>query len=134
MRLTLTACALVLTSGLSHAGLFDDLREMRGAISEVSQTAKEASAAAKELSGATGQSNASGNSQSTGGALKNGDTMVGKIGNTKVYKEPSKKSTVVATLGKNEEMIYTGTDANGFYSVASSNGEGWVDKVLVKKQ
>jgi len=40
---------------------------------------------------------------------------------------------VVATLARGEEVIYTGKDEGGFMSVQGQNGEGWVEKVMMKK-
>jgi hypothetical protein len=30
-------------------------------------------------------------------------------------------------------MIYMGEEANGFYKVTATNGEGWIEKLLVQK-
>ena len=69
-----------------------------------------------------------------GGAVFNeGDTMVPKIGNLKVYASPSDSSKTVATLGKGEEMIYMGQEQDGYLRVESSNGGGWVKKLLVTR-
>jgi hypothetical protein len=69
-----------------------------------------------------------------GGAVYNeGDTIVPKIGNLKMYSSPSETSKTVATLGKGEEMIFMGEEKDGFLKVESSNGGGWVKKVLVTR-
>jgi len=66
-------------------------------------------------------------------AFDKGDTLTGKIGGLKIYSQPNKTSKVVASLGKGEEVIFTGEEKNGFLSVQGNDGEGWVEKILVKK-
>jgi hypothetical protein len=68
-----------------------------------------------------------------GTAFESGDVITGKIGGLKLYSQPSKTSKVVASLAKGEEVIYTGTEKDGFLSVQGNNGEGWVEKILVRK-
>ncbi len=115
-----------------HADLAGDLRQLRNTISETAKTGK-------ELNSLTGggeapeQSVAKSNAAASG--INEGDILVGKIGNIKLFKEPSKKADSAGSLTKSDEMIYTGTEANGFYSVATANkGEGWVEKILVKRR
>lgn len=69
-----------------------------------------------------------------GGAVFNeGDTIVPKLGNLKMYTSPSEGSKIVATLAKGEEMIYMGEEQDGYLKVESSTGGGWVKKVLVTR-
>lgn len=68
-----------------------------------------------------------------GAAFERGDTVMGKIGGLKIYSQASKTSKVVASLAKGEEVIYTGTEKDGFMSVQGNDGEGWVEKILIKK-
>lgn len=75
----------------------------------------------------------SGKVAKAGAAYESGDTVTGKIGGLKIYSQPSKTSKVVASLAKGEEVIYTGTEKDGFMSVQGNDGEGWVEKILVKK-
>lgn len=75
---------------------------------------------------------ASGRPTQAGTVYQNGDSISGKI-NLKMYAQPSKTSRLVATLPKGEEVIYTGEEKNGFLSVQGNEGEGWVEKVLVRK-
>jgi curli biogenesis system outer membrane secretion channel CsgG len=67
-----------------------------------------------------------------GAVYQNGDTISGKI-NIKLYAQPSKTSKVVASVPKGEEVIFTGEEKDGFLSVQGNQGEGWVEKVLVRK-
>ena len=69
-----------------------------------------------------------------GGAVYNeGDTIVPKIGNLKVFSSASESSKTIATLGKGEEMIFMGEEKDGFLKVESGSGGGWVKKVLVTR-
>lgn len=69
-----------------------------------------------------------------GDGMEAGDVLVTKIKGVKLYSEASKKAKVIATLGREDELIYTGEDKDGLISVQSSEGEGWVEKVLVKRR
>jgi hypothetical protein len=69
-----------------------------------------------------------------GGAVFNeGDTIVPKIGNLKVYSSASESGKAVTTLGKGEEMIFMGEEKDGFLKIESGSGGGWVKKVLVTR-
>jgi hypothetical protein len=69
-----------------------------------------------------------------GGATFNeGDTILPKIANVKLYSQPAESSSTVATLTKGDEMIYMGEEQNGFLKVESGSGGGWVKKVLVSR-
>ena len=69
-----------------------------------------------------------------GGAVFNeGDTIVPKIANVKLFATPAESGKAVATLSKGDEMIFMGEEQNGFLKVESGNGSGWVKKVLVSK-
>jgi hypothetical protein len=131
------ACGMILLSmnTLTYADLAADLRQLRGAISETAQTGKELA----NLTGGTGaespQSAPVNENATVQTSVNEGDVLIGKLANIKLFKEPSKKAGSLGTLTKSDEMIYTGTQANGFYSVVTANkGDGWVEKVLVKKR
>jgi hypothetical protein len=69
-----------------------------------------------------------------GGAVYNeGDTIVPKLGNLKLYSQPAETAGAVTTLSKGDEMIFMGEEQNGFLKVETSNGGGWVKKVLVTR-
>ncbi len=68
-----------------------------------------------------------------GAVFETGDVITGKIGGLKMYSQPSKTSKVLASLPKGEEIIFTGEEKNGFMSVQGNSGEGWVEKILVRK-
>ena len=75
----------------------------------------------------------SGKPTQAGQAFDKGDAVTGKIGGLKMYAQPNKTSKVVASLAKGEEVIYTGEEKNGFLSVQGNEGEGWVEKLMIKK-
>ena len=54
-----------------------------------------------------------------------------KIANVKIFAEPSRESTVVATLQKTDELVATGEAKNGFVRVDAANFSGWVQRTLV---
>jgi len=69
----------------------------------------------------------------SGSVYNEGDTVVPKLGNLKVYSSPAESGTAVTTLSKGEEMIVMGEEQNGFIKVETANDGGWVKKVLVSK-
>jgi len=75
----------------------------------------------------------SGQPTKAGIVFEEGDTVTGKIAGLRIYAQPKKTSKVVSTLARGEEVIYTGHDQGGFISVQGQDGEGWVEKVMVKK-
>lgn len=76
---------------------------------------------------------ASGQPTKAGAVFEAGDVITGKIAGLKLYAQPNKTSKVVSTLARGEEVIYTGKDQGGFMSVQGQDGEGWVEKVMMKK-
>jgi Curli production assembly/transport component CsgG len=68
-----------------------------------------------------------------GGAVFNeGDVLLPKIANVKLFAQASEGKTV-ATLTRDDELIYMGQEEGGFINVESGSGSGWVKKVLVTK-
>jgi len=80
----------------------------------------------------TAASNAPNSPASNSPAIQSGDVLVGKISGIQVYPKPA-KSGKLTVLGKTDEVIYMGEEREGFYRVTTQKGEGWVDKLLVKK-
>lgn len=70
------------------------------------------------------------NSSST---MRSGDVLTGKINGVTVYAGPS-KSEKLAVIGKTDEVIYMGEEREGLYRVTTQKGEGWIDKLLVRRQ
>ena len=72
----------------------------------------------------------------TGGpfaALQPGDALIGKLSGIPVYRQPSKAADKLSQLSKADTVIYMGEERDGLYRVTTTQGEGWVDKLLVKK-
>ncbi|MBJ7312028.1 SH3 domain-containing protein [Rugamonas sp. CCM 8940] len=59
--------------------------------------------------------------------------MVGKIAGINVYAQASKSADKIMKLGKTDEVIYMGEERDGLYRVTTPQGEGWVEKLLIKK-
>ena len=51
----------------------------------------------------------------------------------KVLAQPSEAANPVTTLAKNDELIFMGKEQDGFVSVETSKGSGWVKKILVTR-
>jgi hypothetical protein len=69
----------------------------------------------------------------SGAVFNEGDTIVPKISNVKLFASPGESAKVVATLSKGDEMIFMGEEKDGYLKVESGSGSGWVKKVLVTK-
>lgn len=68
-----------------------------------------------------------------GSVFNEGDVLRPKIANVKLLSKPSDESAPIMTLAKGEELIFMGKEQDGFVSVESSKGAGWVKKVLVTR-
>jgi len=82
--------------------------------------------------GVASQQNAAGSVQAN--AAAEGDVMVPKIGGAKVLRQPKEGAAEVQTLAKTDEVLYLGEERDGYLKVQAGKGEGWVRKVLLKKQ
>lgn len=117
-------------TGLANAALFEDLRELRGTLGEVTRTTREVNVLSKEATPAKPAVDQA----SLSSEIKSGDILVAKVANVKVLKEANKKSAKLAQVSKSDELIYMGEEQNGLYLVTAPDGEGWVDKILVKRR
>ncbi|MFA7349405.1 MAG: hypothetical protein WC009_01475 [Methylotenera sp.] len=117
-------------TGLANAALFEDLRELRGTLGEVTRTTREVNVLSKEAAPAKPAADQA----SLSSEIKSGDILVAKVANVKVLKEANKKSAKLAQVSKSDELIYMGEEQNGLYLVTAPDGEGWVDKILVKRR
>lgn len=132
MRLVLSAAVLMLLASTASAGLGDSLRELRGTIGEITNTSREVGELNKEV-GTKSTETAKTEAASTSTEIKSGDSVVAKMDKVKVHKTADKKSAKLVQLSKSDEVIYMGEEQNGMYRVTTTEGEGWVDKLLVKK-
>ena len=60
-----------------------------------------------------------------------GAVLSAKLDNLKVMSNPSNESEVVATLAKNEEVVYLGEAEAGYVLVQGADAEGWVREILM---
>ena len=69
----------------------------------------------------------------TKAGLIDGDVLLPKIAGAKVLEAAAAGSKLVFALKKDDQLIYLGEEKNGFLKVLGAEGEGWVDKLLLKK-
>jgi len=67
-------------------------------------------------------------------AANEGDVLLPKIANVPVLKQPKDGAPMLAALSKADEVLYLGEERDGYFKVQASKGEGWVKKVLMRKQ
>jgi len=68
-----------------------------------------------------------------GSVFNEGDVLRPKIANVKLLSKPSDQSDSIVILAKGEELIFMGREQDGYLSVETSKGAGWVKKVLVTR-
>lgn len=69
-----------------------------------------------------------------GGAIAEGDVLAPKIPGIRLLAQPSESATVVATLGKADQVVVIGGERNGYINVQGTVGAGWVNAKLFNKQ
>jgi len=69
----------------------------------------------------------------SGAVFSEGDVLRPKIANVRLFSQPSDEGQPVATLARGEELIFMGKEKDGFVSVETSRGGGWVKKILISK-
>lgn len=80
---------------------------------------------------AASQRNAMDSVRANAGAA--GDVMVPKINGVKVLRMPRDGGGDMQTLGRNDEVILSGEEQNGYARVTTSRGDGWVKTILLRK-
>jgi hypothetical protein len=68
-----------------------------------------------------------------GASFNEGDVLRPKIANVKLLTKPADDAPSTVTLGKTDELIFMGKEQDGFVSVETSKGPGWVKKVLISR-
>ena len=68
-----------------------------------------------------------------GAVFNEGDVLRPKIANVRLFPQPSEEGQPLAVLARGEELIFMGKEKDGFVSVETSKGGGWVKKVLIGK-
>ena len=79
------------------------------------------------------QEAASGGAKKAGAVFSEGDVLLPKIANVRLLAEPADTAKVLATLGKNDELVVIGAEKNGYINVQTASATGWVRIVLVVK-
>jgi hypothetical protein len=77
---------------------------------------------------------AGGVAKSAGAMFNEGDVLVPKIANVKLFAQPSETSKVAATLARGEELVVIGAEKDGYINVQGASASGWVKSVLVQKR
>ena len=68
-----------------------------------------------------------------GAVFDEGDVLRAKINGVQVVKAPKDGSGIVATLRRDDEVVFLGQEEGGFLKVLAPAGEGWVRKLVVMK-
>ena len=63
-----------------------------------------------------------------------GDVIVAKIDNVSVHVLPENGADVLTAVTRADALVYLGTEENGFLQVQATEGQGWINKLLVAKQ
>jgi len=66
------------------------------------------------------------------GTYADGAELVLKLKSAKLLATPAPGGKVVATLGSADGLVYMGAESGGYLQVTTAQGDGWVDKRLVK--
>ncbi|MGH7484808.1 MAG: SH3 domain-containing protein, partial [bacterium] len=69
-----------------------------------------------------------------GAVYSEGDVLTPKIKGVKLLGSPSDAGKVLAALPSGAELIFLGDEKGGYLKVQGPDSEGWVKKILVKKQ
>jgi len=79
------------------------------------------------------QEAASGGAKKAGAVFSEGDVLQPKIANVRLLADAVDTAKVLATLGKNDELVVVGEEKNGYINVQTASASGWVRIVLVVK-
>ena len=83
--------------------------------------------------GTLAQEAGAGGSKKAGDVFAEGDVLYPKIDNVKLVSDTSASAEQLGVLKKSDGMIYMGEENAGFIRVETSDGGGWVKKILVKR-
>ena len=127
----LALTTLLLSQNVFAEGVWDSLRELRGTVREVTGTAREAQQLGKEIG--IGQDQTEQKQSSPHLDIQAGDVVLSKITNLAIYTEANRQSSILLRVSKYDELVFMGQELNGFLWVATDKGEGWAEKILIKK-
>jgi hypothetical protein len=81
------------------------------------------------------QYGASGDDTATAGEVfAAGDVVVAKIDDINLLVTPKAGAEAVGSVTSADQLVYLGTEENGYLQVQSSSGQGWINKLLVTKR
>jgi len=83
--------------------------------------------------GTTASSQNAANSVQAGAVFNSGDILSPKIPGVKMFQQPLSTSNVVMTLKRDDQVVYLGDENKDFLKVQGADGEGWIDKKLIRK-
>jgi curli biogenesis system outer membrane secretion channel CsgG len=83
--------------------------------------------------GSLAQEAAAGGTTKAGAVYNEGDVLYPKIAGVKLMGSAGDAGKSLATLAKEDEMIYMGEETDGYLRVESGKGGGWVKKILVAR-
>ena len=63
-----------------------------------------------------------------------GDVLLPKIDNIKIYDSPVVTARTLGLAGKSNELVFLGEEKDGFVRIESASAQGWVRKTLVAKR
>jgi hypothetical protein len=75
-----------------------------------------------------------GTAPASGASFAEGDMLLPKIGNVKLFAAANDSAKVTATVNVGDALVYLGQEENGYVHVQGSAGEGWVRKALLNKR
>ncbi len=80
------------------------------------------------------QEAAAGGSTKAGAVFSEGDVVMPKIANVRVLASPSDTAKVLATLGRDDELVVIGETKAGYVNVQGATATGWVKVALVGRR
>ena len=69
----------------------------------------------------------------SGAVFNEGDVLRAKINGVRVLKTPADGGAVIATLNRDDEVVFLGQEEGAYLKVLAPTGEGWVRKLVVMK-
>jgi hypothetical protein len=126
-KLALALSATYMLCAQTHAGFADSMRDLRGALSQITDTTKEITGVSKEFGSFKGTANTNNSN------YKAGQSVYPKINNLALYQTANKSSSVLTKLSKSTDLVFSGNASNnGFIEVSTEHGNGWVEAHLVQ--
>lgn len=111
----------------SQAGFADSLRDLKGTLSQLTDTTKEVTGFSKEVLG-----NRAGTQPQYTTGYNLGQNLSPKVNNLPLYQGANKSGPVMTRLSKSSTLVFAGNSHNsGLIEVTTDYGNGWVEAHLV---